>query len=38
MMWNEIKDAMGPLMCFIVGVFAFPIMVWRIIEKISRKK
>ncbi len=30
-MWEEIKEAMGPITCFIIGVFALPILLWKVI-------
>ena len=37
-MWDEIKDAMMPFACFIVGVFAFPIILWRLIARYFNNK
>ena len=32
-MWEEIKNVMMPFACFMVGVFALPIMLWKLVAK-----
>ena len=37
-MWDEIIDAMSPIVCFIIGVFVFPLLILRLIGEYFRDK